>query len=62
MVLSTMLWRMKDRIVRLPQFGYWIADKEYVPAGYDPSAPYDGDAESAEMAKRDVAGHLPEIE
>jgi hypothetical protein len=29
MVLSTMLWRMKDRIVRLEKGGYWMADKPY---------------------------------
>lgn len=35
MVLSTMLWRMKDRIVRLKGGGYWIADRPYEPAQYD---------------------------
>jgi hypothetical protein len=29
MVLSTMLWRMKDQIVRLAKGGYWLADKPY---------------------------------
>ena len=32
MVLSTMLWRSKDRIVRLVPFGYWPAGTEYPPA------------------------------
>lgn len=27
MVLSTMLWRMKNKIVRLAKGGYWMADK-----------------------------------
>lgn len=36
MVLSTMLWRSKDKIVRLDKFGYWMADKEYEPAKYNP--------------------------
>lgn len=31
MVLSTMLWRSKDRIQRLPAFGYWPADEAYEP-------------------------------
>ena len=32
MVLSTMLWRSKERIVRLVPFGYWPAGVEYPPA------------------------------
>lgn len=28
MVLSTMLWRSKDKIVRLPKFGYWVAERQ----------------------------------
>lgn len=36
MVLSTMLWRSTDTIVRLQPHGYWLADKPYPPAGYDP--------------------------
>lgn len=43
MVLSTMLWRMKDVIVRIPKFGYWPRDEKFEPAGYDPSIPYPGD-------------------
>ena len=31
MVLSTMLWRSKDRIQRLPAFGYWPAGETYEP-------------------------------
>lgn len=34
MVLSTMLWRSKDRIVRLPTYGYWVADESYPEADY----------------------------
>lgn len=36
MVLSTMLWRCPDVVVRLPPHGYWLADRPYDPAGYDP--------------------------
>jgi hypothetical protein len=36
MVLSTMLWRTKEKIVRLPPYGYWPADEAYPPAHYDP--------------------------
>lgn len=31
MVLSTMLWRSKDKIVRLVPFGYWPAGEVYPP-------------------------------
>jgi len=34
MVLSTMLWRMRDRIVRLPSGGYWLKEQNWPPAGY----------------------------
>lgn len=36
MVLSTMLWRSKDKIVRLPGVGYWLKAMPYKEAGYDP--------------------------
>lgn len=34
MVLSTMLWRTQERIVRLPNHGYWPKDADYQPANY----------------------------
>lgn len=34
MVLSTMLWRSRDQIVRLPKFGYWLKHEDYSDAGY----------------------------
>ena len=34
MVLSTMLWRSKDRIVRLVPHGYWLRDESYPEADY----------------------------
>jgi hypothetical protein len=37
MVLSTMLWRMQDQIVRLKSGGYWLAERPYAPAAYDPA-------------------------
>lgn len=40
MVLSTMLWRMRKKIVRLEKYGYWVADEPFPPAGYDPHRPY----------------------
>jgi len=36
MVLSTMLWRMKNRIARVEGAGYWPADIANKDAGYDP--------------------------
>lgn len=61
MVLSTMLWRMQDKIVRLPNHGYWPTNKAYPPAGYDPAKPYPGDQEHADMVHRDVRGDMPDV-
>lgn len=37
MVLSTMLWRVKDSgLIRLNGGGYWIKEQRYEPAGYFP--------------------------
>ena len=36
MVLSTMLWRMRNRIQRLKKGGYWLADVQFKGAGEDP--------------------------
>lgn len=35
-VLGTILWRAKDHFVSLPGWGYWIKDRPYLPALYDP--------------------------
>jgi hypothetical protein len=51
MVLSTMLWRMRDKVVRLKGGGYWLAERPWEPAGYDllqsdgASAPLDANTE-----------------
>lgn len=37
-VLFTMLWRMADVIARLPDGGYWPADKPNEEIGFDPAA------------------------
>jgi hypothetical protein len=37
MVLSTMLWREPEVIVRLPNYGYWPKAVPYLPAQYDPA-------------------------
>jgi hypothetical protein len=36
MVLSTMLWRMRHRVVRLPGGGYWLADEPSPDGKYAP--------------------------
>jgi hypothetical protein len=36
MVLSTMLWRMQSRVIRLKSHGYWLTEVPYDPAGYLP--------------------------
>lgn len=41
MVLSTMLWRMRDHVVRLKSGGYWLAEIPYEPAGFDPLDHFD---------------------
>lgn len=38
MVFSTMLWRMQDRFVRLPKFGYWLKKEPCSVVGYLPSS------------------------
>ncbi|MGP4752109.1 hypothetical protein [Agrobacterium pusense] len=35
-VFTTMMWRMRDRIVKLESGGYWLADVEYPPENYFP--------------------------
>jgi len=36
-VLGTILWRAKDQFVSLPGWGYWVKDRPYLPALYDPA-------------------------
>lgn len=40
-VLSTMLWRARDHagLFHLRGHGYWLVERPYAPAGYDPSLP-----------------------
>lgn len=60
MVFSTMLWRMQDRVVRIPKFGYWLPEEPFPEANYDPNVPHPGDEESAEMVRKDINGTLPD--
>lgn len=50
-VLSTMLWRMKNKVVNLPRVGYWLAEEPYPPAKY-----YGG--EYAEQLRRNQESFL----
>ncbi|GJL94823.1 MAG: hypothetical protein DHS20C05_12280 [Hyphococcus sp.] len=38
MILSTMLWRQKDKVVRLKGGGYWLAERPWKAKDYEPSA------------------------
>lgn len=59
MVLSTMLWRMRDRIARVKGGGYWLADVPYESVGYNPVMANDMDSVSntpaGEIADPDTA-------
>jgi hypothetical protein len=37
MVLSTMLWRMRDKVVRLKTGGYWLPEKPHPEAAHGPA-------------------------
>ncbi|HVV78557.1 MAG TPA: hypothetical protein VHD59_02940 [Pseudolabrys sp.] len=58
MILSTMMWRMQDRFVRIPGFGYWFRDEIYTPAKYRPGSIPDtrflSKEQQAEAAVRDI--------
>jgi hypothetical protein len=49
MVLSTMMWRMKEDFVRLPGHGYWIKMLPWKPAKYEPGTPPQQDIEDLEI-------------
>lgn len=51
MVLSTMLWRLRDDFVRLPKFGYWLKPYPYKAADYMPGLPIEDDGEDAKVAE-----------
>ncbi|MBK5948742.1 hypothetical protein CCR93_04665 [Rhodobium orientis] len=53
MVLSTMLWRMKDRVVRLKSGGYWLADEPYRDADYYPTMQHEIEALEADIEEHD---------
>ena len=54
-VLQTMLWRMKDRVVHLKGHGYWPQDLPYEEANYDPARPEPTESE-AEDEDHDLLG------
>ncbi|MBR1362077.1 hypothetical protein [Bradyrhizobium ottawaense] len=50
MVLSTMMWRMKEDFVRLPGHGYWIKELPWLPANYRPGDSVQPELEDLEAA------------
>jgi hypothetical protein len=50
MVLSTMMWRMKDDFVRLAGHGYWLKELPWQPAKYEPGIEPQRDDEDLELA------------
>ncbi|RVD56024.1 hypothetical protein EN828_23095 [Mesorhizobium sp. M2D.F.Ca.ET.185.01.1.1] len=61
MVLSTMLWRMRDRVVRFKTGGYWLCEVPYEPEGYQPvhlmGALADAAARRPDVARMLIDGH-----
>jgi hypothetical protein len=43
MVLSTMLWRTRDKVIRLKTGGYWLPERPWPAAGYVPGNRGDDD-------------------
>lgn len=63
MVFSTMLWRMPETIIRLPEVGYWLVERPYAPVNYMPGAPRTMiDKEEYDMAIADGTGQLPDTD
>jgi hypothetical protein len=53
-VLGTMLWRTED-IIRLRGHGYWLKERSFEPAGYNPKRPFgDTMSEHAKGAFEDI--------
>ena len=48
--MGTILWRLKDSFVNLPNLGYWLKDQAYPPAEYDPD-----DLNSPDFIQRTLA-------
>ncbi len=56
MILSTMLWRVKNSgLIRLGRGGYWLKDQRYEPLGYEPDATPSKPKESTQM---DFISHI----
>ena len=52
--MGTIMWRLSDDFVSLEGFGYWLRDRPYPPAGYDPA-----DQNSPEAIKYTLGGGSP---
>lgn len=63
MVFSTMLWRTPGLIVRLPDWGYWLPEEPFEPAGYVPGQTSKMiDAEEFDMQVANGTGRLPDTD
>jgi hypothetical protein len=60
MVLSTMLWRMRDRVARVKGGGYWLAEVPNALAGYDPGAVHTGVAHALNTPAEEIDAPLDE--
>ena len=60
MVLSTMLWREPEEIMRLPKFGYWLTEMSCSQAGYEPGKKPEPDQEEVFMDLHNRLGALPD--
>ena len=48
-VFQTMLWRMKSRLIHLKGHGYWLPERPWGPADYDPEKPSESDLNLGEV-------------
>ncbi|MER8551581.1 hypothetical protein NKH69_09975 [Mesorhizobium sp. M0976] len=60
MVLSTMLWRMREKIVRFKNGGYWDARSDWEPAGYKSEWLDEIEGRERDYSGVDLAGNLIE--
>jgi len=51
--LSTMLWRMRNKIVHFQGKGYWPQNTPYAPIGYNPEMPLPPSEDENDAAKHD---------
>jgi hypothetical protein len=60
MVLSTMLWRMKDKVMRFKNGGYWDPKADWEPAGYKSEWRDETEGRERDFSGVDLSGDLLE--